>query len=76
MKQQDPTFYCLRLCAFQNPDTERITACCKHRAAPGAAMTGNGAILLSSHSPSVIRVFGTKPSQAMGAAVCREPAGG
>ena len=39
------------------------------------AMTGNGAILLFSHSPSVIAFSSVKPSQAMRAAD-REPAGG
>jgi len=38
-------------------------------------MTGNGAILLFSHSPSVIAFSSVKPSQAMRAAD-REPAGG
>ena len=39
------------------------------------AMTGNGAILLFSHSPSVIAFSSVRPSQAMRAAD-REPAGG
>ena len=54
---------------------ERETAATKYRAAPGTAMTDNGAILLFSHSPSVIAFSSVKPSQAMRAAD-REPAGG
>ena len=54
---------------------ERETAATKYRAAPGTAMTDNGAILLFSHSPSVIAFSSAKPSQAMRAAD-REPAGG
>ena len=52
-----------------------VTSGYQHRAAPGAAMTGNGAILLFSHSPSVTAFSSVKPSQAMRAAD-REPAGG
>ena len=52
-----------------------VTSGYRHRAAPGAAMTGNGAILLFRHSPSVIAFSSVKPSQAMRAAD-REPAGG
>ena len=54
---------------------ERETAATKYRAAPGTATTDNGAILLFSHSPSVIAFSSAKPSQAMRAAD-REPAGG
>ena len=52
-----------------------ITSSYQHRAAPGVAMTSNGAILLFSHSPSVIAFSSVKPSQAMRTAD-REPAGG
>ena len=47
----------------------------KHQAAPGAATTSNGAILLFSHSSSEQRISEREPSQAMRAAD-RDPAGG
>lgn len=47
----------------------------KHQAAPGVATTGNGAILLFSHSSSEQRRSEREPSQAMRAAD-RDPAGG
>ncbi len=55
--------------------TERVPAAMKYRTAPGTATTDNGAILLFSHSPSVIAFSSAKPSQAMRAADS-DPAGG
>ena len=38
---------CARICGIRR---KRVTVSYKHRAAPGVATTGNGAILLPSHS--------------------------
>lgn len=54
---------------------ERETVDYKRQAAPGAAITGNGAILLFSHSSSEQRRSERGPSQAMRTAD-RDPAGG
>ena len=54
---------------------ERETVVYERQAAPGAAITGNGAILLFSHSSSEQRKSEREPSQAMRAAG-RDPAGG
>lgn len=45
---------CAKICGIRK---ERETVGYQHRAASGVAMTGNGAILLFSHSPSVIAPF-------------------
>ena len=63
---------CARICDTRR---ERVTVGYKHRAAPGVATTGNGAILLFSHSSSEQRRSEREPSQAMRAAD-RDPAGG
>lgn len=45
------------LCVLPSPVMERETVGYNYRAAPGMAMTGNRAILLSSHSPSEFQRF-------------------
>lgn len=72
LREHEPISSCAKICtSLQGAKTVDY----KHQAAPGAAITGNGAILLFSHSSSEQRISERGPSQAMRAAG-RDPAGG